>query len=126
MLPKQGGLGSNSFPKAIKHLALKTIYKTLVKSVLSYFILLTLTNYPPPLCNDPGYGVCNSGCNTKEHHTDSHQLTKWTDKEVKLYYKKNIVISPQNSQILNFGWENQLSNNFNLFSLYSRPPPVSI
>ena len=119
-------MGSNSYTKAIKHIALNTIFKTLIKSVLSYFILLTLTDYPPPLCNDPGYGVCNSGCNTKEHHIDSHQLTKWTDKEVKLYYKKNIVISLQKSQILNLLRENQLSNNFNLFSLYSRPPPVSI
>ena len=119
-------MGSNSYTKAIKHIALKTIFKTLIKSVLSYFVLLTLTNYPPPLCNDPGYGVCNSGCNTKEHHTNSHHLTKWTDKEVKLYYKENIVISLQKSQSLNFLWENQLSNNFILFSIYSRPPPAAI
>ena len=103
---------------------MRTILKKLIKSLLAYLILsYTLTSYPPPLCSDPGYGLCNSGCNTKEHHNNSHQLTKWTDKEIKPLYQKDILFLLQKSQKLNLFWENQLSSSLNLFSLYSRPPP---
>ncbi len=103
---------------------MRTIFKKLIKSILAYLILsYTLINYPPSLCNDPGFGLCNSGCNTKEHHNNSHQLTKWTDKEIKLHYQQGVVFSFQKSQKLNLLWENQLSSSLNLFSLYSRPPP---
>ena len=105
---------------------MKTIFKTLLKSVLCYFILsYTLTSYPPLLCNDPGYGVCKSGCNTKEHHTNSHQLTKWTDKEIKLYYQLKIDLSFRKSQNSILLWKNKLTNRFTLFSLNSRPPPFT-
>ena len=103
---------------------MRTILKKLIKSLLAYLILsYTLINYPPSLCNDPGFGLCNSGCNTKEHHNNSHQLTKWTDKEIKPLYQKDILFLLQKSQKLNLFWENQLSSSLNLFSLYSRPPP---
>ena len=106
---------------------MRTILKKLIKSLLAYFVLsYTLTSYPPPLCSDPGYGLCNSGCNTKEHHNGSHQLTKWTDKEIKLHYLQGVVFSFQKSQILNLLWENQLGSNLNLFHLYGRPPPLLI
>ena len=105
---------------------MKTILKTLLKSVLCYLILsYTLTSYPPPLFNDPGYGVCKGGCNTKEHHTNSHQLTKWTDKEIKLYYQLKIDLSFRKSQNSILLWKNKLTNRFTLFSLNGRPPPFT-
>ena len=105
---------------------MKTIFKTLIKSVLCYHIFsYTLTNYPPPLCNSPDYGVCNVGCNTKDHHFELHQLTKWTDKEIKLYYKLKIDFSFRHSQSSMFLWKNKLTNRFTLFSLNSRPPPFT-
>ena len=103
---------------------MKIVLKATITFVLSILILSnTLIREPSSIFNDPGYGICNIGCNTADHHSNAHKLTKCVDKETKINYQACIDFLFEKSHNLFLLSRGNIGSGFTLFNLYSRPPP---